>query len=184
MNDETTAALVEEYPGKLYIVKARRDGRFWSLEVPEIGRTTQARNIDEAGEMAADLISIMTGVDRNDFAIYIQFQLPLEAHELIDSAAVQRELASRANAAAAASVRRAALALFEAEITVRDIGKILGMSHQRAHQLVQGASEVEVKEAVRELEDAIANLNEVELQAKLREQPHDPLVLPLLQQHG
>jgi predicted RNase H-like HicB family nuclease len=165
---------------RLYEVKARRDGRFWSLEVPEINRVTQARSVEEAGEMARELIELMTG--ESDFSICIQFQLPLHAHNLIDAAVVQRELASRANAASAASMREAALALHDADVTVRDIGRILGMSHQRAHQLVQGASETEVKEAVRELENAIANLNEVEANASLPEQLHAPLVLSI--EHG
>lgn len=165
---------------RLYEVKARRDGRYWSLEVPEINRVTQARSVEEAQVMARELIELMTG--ETEFSTYVEFQLPLQAHNLIDAAVVQRELASRANAAAAASMREAAHALYDADVTVRDIGRILGMSHQRAHQLVQGASETEVKEAVRELRNAIAHLNEVGAKASLPEQSHEPLVLSV--QHG
>lgn len=38
-----------------------RDEEWWSVYVPEVDRTTQARHLREVEEMAADLVHIMTG---------------------------------------------------------------------------------------------------------------------------
>ena len=45
-----------------YTVIAVREGRWWSIYVPEIDRHTQARRKSEIEPMARDLISVMTGL--------------------------------------------------------------------------------------------------------------------------
>jgi hypothetical protein len=44
-------------PMSTYTALVSRDGRFWHIEVPEINRVTQARNINEVDDMARDLAS-------------------------------------------------------------------------------------------------------------------------------
>ncbi len=46
---------------------------------------------------------------------------------------------ARARAEAAQEVRQAAKTLHETGIPLRDVGTVLGVSHQRAHQLVKSA---------------------------------------------
>ena len=47
---------------KTYHAEVTRDGGFWSVRVPEIARTTQARTPAEIEPMARDLISVMEDV--------------------------------------------------------------------------------------------------------------------------
>jgi hypothetical protein len=54
----------------------------------------------------------------------------------VRTAARLREEAHRANREAAAESRAAARVLREAGLSVRDVGTVLGVSHQRAHQLL------------------------------------------------
>ena len=43
-----------------YTVNVERDETMWHIRVPEISRSTVARNLDEVEFMARDLISLMT----------------------------------------------------------------------------------------------------------------------------
>jgi hypothetical protein len=51
----------------IYHAEVARDGEFWSVRVPEIARTTQARTLAEAEPMARDLIAIMDGIPADSF---------------------------------------------------------------------------------------------------------------------
>lgn len=54
---------------KTYHAEVTRDGKWWSIHVPEIDRTTQARNRGEIELMARDLIAIMEDVPPSSFAL-------------------------------------------------------------------------------------------------------------------
>ena len=56
--------------------------------------------------------------------------------EHLDRAAELRSESSRANTAAAEEVRAAARELADSGLPQRDIGRLLGVSHQRAAQLL------------------------------------------------
>ena len=121
---------------KAYSATAERDGKVWLVHVPEVDRYTQARSLREAGVMAADLVAIMTDSDPGSFDVTVTVELPSAARTYLERAHEQRERAAEANAAAADYSRKAARELADAGLTMRDIGQALGVSHQRAHQLV------------------------------------------------
>lgn len=122
---------------KTYTAKASRDDRFWYIEVPEIGHSTQARNVKEADAMVRDLISIVLEVPADSFAVDIDFQVPASAAPHMQEAARLREKAASANTRAAIESRAAAAALKREGMTLRDIGQLMGVSFQRAEQLVK-----------------------------------------------
>lgn len=122
-----------------YTVRAHRDGdRFWLVHVPEIDHYTQARNIAEIETMARDLIATLRGLDPTDIALDIDIALPGDVRQRLDEAAELREQEARMRRAAADNVRVAASSLHRSGIPLRDIGKLLGVSFQRAGQLVRG----------------------------------------------
>lgn len=121
---------------KVYRATAEQVGKFWHIAVPEINRVTQARNLREADAMVTDLISIMTDVEPDTFEVEMELLLPPEALAHKEAAEVLRNEAATAQAQAAFESRRAALTLRENGYTLRDIGAALGVSYQRAHQLV------------------------------------------------
>lgn len=112
-----------------YKVLATPDGRAWCLEVPEVERVTMAMSVKEIDVMAKDLISIMTG--EPDPAIAVEYVLPEEASEAMRLKAE----AERIEAESRAQQRRAVRKLHGDGMPFRDIGALLGISYQRAHQL-------------------------------------------------
>ncbi len=117
-------------------VTATRDGRFWFLEAAQIqGLTTQARTVSEIPEMVRDLASLLTGRPETDFEVHVSFDAP----EVTAHLRAAEELAAKADELKAASAKErheAAMVLKRQGVTVRDIGAVLGVSHQRAQQLV------------------------------------------------
>ncbi|MDR1430604.1 MAG: hypothetical protein LBI99_00600 [Propionibacteriaceae bacterium] len=118
----------------MYLVTAEPVGRYWHVEVPALERVTQARNAREVPEMAKDLIEIMTG--EQDAAIKVEYVVPAEVAEHLRNAAEARARESFARETAAKELRAAARALRAERLSLADVGAVLGVSHQRAHQLV------------------------------------------------
>lgn len=112
-----------------YKVEATPDGKAWSLEVPEINRVTMATSLKEVDAMAKDLISIMTG--EPDPSITVEYRLPEEAAEALRLKAEAERIESEAQS----QQRRAVIRLHGDGMPFREIGQLLGISHQRAHQL-------------------------------------------------
>lgn len=111
-----------------------RDEGWWSVYVPEVDRTTQARHLREAKDMATDLVHIMTGTPADE--IEVDVQLPEDLAAAVHEVREAQEAAEKARARAVATQVAAALALHERGASLRDIGAVLGVSFQRAHQLV------------------------------------------------
>jgi len=122
---------------KTYSATAERDGKFWLIHVPEVDRFTQARNLQEVEAMARDLILVMTGANPAEVDVLVELRVPESARRHLRESQEQRARAAEANRAAAVAHRAAARALAEAGLTVRDIGVVLAVSHQRAAQLLQ-----------------------------------------------
>jgi len=124
---------------KTYQVDVERDGKFWRVHVPQVGRSTQARNLREIEPMAVDLIVIMDDIQRSAFQLDVRIALPGDVRHELEEAAELREKAACAQAEAARLSRAAAYRLHDLGLPLRDIGKVLGVSYQRAHQLVDEA---------------------------------------------
>ncbi len=122
-----------------YEVAVERAERYWRVHVPKVDRMTQARNLREVEVMARDLIEAMTdepaGPDAVQLDVHVILPNPIQQH--IDRYQQLREDAAKAQADAAAEYRAAARELAEQGLTYRDIGGAMGISHQRAEQLVK-----------------------------------------------
>ncbi|PDQ34983.1 MAG: hypothetical protein B5766_08310 [Candidatus Lumbricidophila eiseniae] len=120
-----------------YTVTAERSGRFWAIDIPEIqGGHTQARSLTEVDVMARDCICILKDIPADSFDIDVSVKLPTTAQEHLTAARSLSAQAVAVQAKAAAESRAAARELKAAGLTLREIGIVLGVSHQRAHQLV------------------------------------------------
>lgn len=130
-----------------YTAEVTRDGRRWLVAyVPEIGHATQGRNLKEIDYMVRDLVKMVTGEDPSTMEIVIQPQDPQLCEELAAARTARREAAEAAERAATHG-QRAARSLAAAGFTVRDIGALLGVTFQRAHQLITGRSGRRSREA-------------------------------------
>lgn len=119
-----------------YIATAERSGKFWHIEVPVIDAVTQGRWASEVEPMAREVIALQLDVSIEDVDVAIEWKLPGDASEHLNRSVELREEAVAANAASAHEARLAARSLHEAGLGSTEIGAVLGVSRQRAHQLV------------------------------------------------
>jgi predicted RNase H-like HicB family nuclease len=121
-----------------YGVSAERDGRWWFVRVPEVpGAITQARRLDQVEAMAREVVSLLLEVAPDSFDLEVRPAVPDEVRaELVRARELQRE-AERTQAEAAALVRDVARRLRAQGLTVADVGAVLGVSFQRASQLLE-----------------------------------------------
>jgi hypothetical protein len=123
---------------KVWNASARQVGKFWYIKIVGLGGSTQARSVKEIDVMVRDYISIMTETEADSFDVTMQLLLPDDVAATLKRAGELRDIADNARKEAAIESRRAAKALRASGLTVRDIGAALGISFQRAHQLVKG----------------------------------------------
>lgn len=124
-----------------YTAIAQRDGKYWFIRIPELGTNpdglpTQARTLAEVEPMARDLIALYLEIPEDSFEIAVQIELPEPVREHLESARRLADEAADALTNSARERRKAALELKAIGMTVRDIGAALGVSHQRAQQLL------------------------------------------------
>ncbi|HYZ56192.1 MAG TPA: hypothetical protein VE733_22195 [Streptosporangiaceae bacterium] len=127
---------------RVYRVEVERgqSGRWWVLSVPEVpGAHSQARRLEQAGDVARDLIALMTDEAPDSFELDVHLKIPEDIRRELDQSAALREEATRAQAEAARLSRDAARRLHDQGLPLRDVGEVLGVSFQRAKQLVDEA---------------------------------------------
>jgi hypothetical protein len=121
-----------------YTVTAERSGRWWSLQCVEVpGALSQVARLDQADQIR-EAIAFVAGVATESVEIQLRVDLPESVQAHLAAAARLRGEADAARSESAAEVRRAARELASRGISLRDIGTMLDVSHQRAHQLVKG----------------------------------------------
>jgi hypothetical protein len=86
--------------------------------------------------MVVDAVSAFTGIRADDIKVEIEPQLAIEVSQRLQEARSERLHADQLASAAADKLRQVARTLAEDGLPERDIGSILGVSHQRAHQLL------------------------------------------------
>ncbi|CAN5876503.1 hypothetical protein BH09ACT7_BH09ACT7_54400 [soil metagenome] len=132
-----------------YKVNVERDDRWWMITVPElmghvgatgainVGDTTQARRLSEVPGQALDFICTVT--DKAPSEVGVDITITVDGIDVTGRAAKvlsDRLLAERHAAAAAAEARKLARDLAAHGIPVRDVGEVLGVSFQRAQQMI------------------------------------------------
>lgn len=122
-----------------YTVTAERGRRWWVLQcVEHPGAVSEVARLDQAADAMQEAIAFVAQVDPADVEVDVRPAVPAEVGTHVRAAAHLREVAHRANREAAAESRAAARVLRDAGLSVRDVGTVLGVSHQRAHQLLAG----------------------------------------------
>lgn len=132
-----------------YQVNVSRDDRWWMITVPElsnytgadgsinVGDTTQARRLAEVRGQARDFICVVTDSAPSEIDITITITVDgVDVTGQAEQIAKDRELAEQHAAEAQAGAKRLARELAAAGVPVRDVGEVLGVSFQRAQQLI------------------------------------------------
>ncbi|HET9346161.1 MAG TPA: type II toxin-antitoxin system HicB family antitoxin [Candidatus Limnocylindrales bacterium] len=121
-----------------YTVTADRDGAWWAIRVVELpGVFSQARRLTDVERMARDAIALFNGVTRDSFDLTVQERITPDADAVVVEARMARAEAVESQRVASKKSREAAEALARLGLPQRDIGRILGLSHQRVAQLLR-----------------------------------------------
>jgi predicted RNase H-like HicB family nuclease len=124
-------------------VELGQSGRWWVFSVPDVpGAHSQARRLSQVEEVARELISLMTDAKPDSFSVHIHVTLPDAVRRDLEQSAALRAEAARAQSEAARLSRHAACLLHDRGLPLRDVGQALGVSFQRAKQLVDEAEKV------------------------------------------
>lgn len=125
-----------------YDVTVTRDGKWWMVRIPEIDGLTQARRLAEVATMAREYVAVTTGVDLADVdvTVHVASVAGVDVDTRLAEIEAERVRAKEIERHAAEEVAELARTLAR-EIPLRDVGVILGVSHQRVHQLVSHHSE-------------------------------------------
>lgn len=118
-----------------YTAQVRRAESVWLVYVPEVDRTTQARNVAEIEPMARDLVAVMRDVEPGSFELRTEIELPASVRAHLDAVEQARAVEAEARERGASELRAAATDLKHAGMSLREVGALLGVSHQRASQL-------------------------------------------------
>lgn len=121
-----------------YTAHVTREGRWWMVAVPEVDGLTQARRLSEAVPMARSLIAVTLDVDPDDVEVTLRIDRVGDVEVAERLAQIRRERADLAELerGLAQHTRSLARDLADHDVPQRDIGAVLGVSHQRAHQLL------------------------------------------------
>ena len=114
-------------------VSVEHDGYNW-VAIPECGGTTTARSLEQLLDRACEVVEMMTG--KKVAPDQLQLDVHIDGAEQAQQARDARRAADLAAAHSAALTAAAVAALRDAGCSVRDIGALVGVSHQRVHQLV------------------------------------------------
>lgn len=115
----------------IYHVQATPEGKYWAITIPEINRSTSATSIPNIDEMSQDLIEIMTGEKNPEYTVEL-LGLPQEVQASFEA----KHEAQLAHERAQKTQHEAILRLRSMGLSLRDIGRILGLSYQRVHQVL------------------------------------------------
>jgi predicted RNase H-like HicB family nuclease len=120
-----------------YIVNVERtpDG-WWYIEVPEVeGAMTQAKRLDQIEHTTRDLLSLALEVAPDAFDLDVRVTVPEDIRAALDEVKRARSTATKAEAAAREASSTAVAMMVDAGLPQRDIGKLLGVTHQRIAQI-------------------------------------------------
>ena len=116
---------------------ARKDGRWWVVQCEQHpGAISQVARLDQAQEHQREAIAFVANLPQETIVVTVRAVLDPAITLEIQAADKLREEAESAAGLSATRRRHAALAMKAAGLTVRDIGTVLHVSHQRAHQLL------------------------------------------------
>jgi hypothetical protein len=116
---------------------ARKDDRWWVVQCDQHpGAISQVARLDQAQEHQREAIAFVADLPHE--MIRVTVRAVLDPAITLEMEEADRLRAEAESAAELSDTRRrhAALAMRAAGLTVRDIGTVLHVSHQRAHQLL------------------------------------------------
>lgn len=119
-------------------VEAVRSGNWWAITVPELdGVFSQARRLDQVEACAREAIAMLLGVDESAVGeLAVSVTPPDTVADLLRQLDVSEAAAASATAQTATLRRQVAQELLDEGFPMRDVGQLIGVSHQRVSQIL------------------------------------------------
>ena len=121
-----------------YRVDVIRSGAWWAITVPALdGVFSQTKRLDQVEDAAREAISLMLMIDEGDVgALDVIVTPPPETAGLLETLQASVTAADEA-VRAAVDLRREAVEVLRAKgLPLRDVGALIGVSHQRVSQIL------------------------------------------------
>jgi predicted RNase H-like HicB family nuclease len=120
-----------------YEAQCERDGRHWSIDVPDLRIHTFGRTLRDAEEMARDAVASLLEVPIEDVSVSLTVPELDEPLQEVDAARIARAQAvEREQKATADAIRE----LLRKGVSQRDAARMLNLSHQRVSQIASGST--------------------------------------------
>jgi len=117
----------------------RADG-WWAVSVPDAdGLWTQAKRLDQVEAMARDAIGAVMDLDDNqiDVQVEVEFDDPVLEQAVANVHHLRAEADRLQHEASAAMSTAVHMLRDKGDLPMRDVAKLLGVSHQRVGQLAR-----------------------------------------------
>jgi hypothetical protein len=126
-----------------YQVRAVRWDRGWELHIADVTGAavgvTQVRRLSGAEAMVRDYLALDTGREPESFIVEIAPEVPGGLSQEIAAIRVEQQAVAVRQAELAAHARAVARRLKDAGLTGSEVGAVMGVSEQRASQLLKDA---------------------------------------------
>jgi predicted RNase H-like HicB family nuclease len=118
------------------VVYERDDDGWWAASVPSVrGCRTQGRSLAQARERIREALSLFVK-DAQRADLRDKIVLPAEFRRQVDRQLRLRQAVEAEQRQLQASTQGAVRQLVKRGLSVRDVGELLGLSHQRVHQII------------------------------------------------
>jgi hypothetical protein len=123
-------------------VEVYRDGKWWMADIASLDLLTQSRRLANIDAVAREAIAVTLDANPDSFSINVKMRPigEIDVDALRDEIDHVQAAAAELERTVAAKSKELTQSLAKAGVPVRDIGTIIGLSHQRAHQLVHEES--------------------------------------------
>lgn len=124
---------------KTYRVECEWDDTgWWVVTIPEVpGAVTQSKRLDKVPDDVGEVLELLVGSKPGSYQLDVRTVVPGEAGELAARAFELRAEAEKLSSSVATTTTTAVVTLSKSGLSMRDIGQLVGVSHQRVDQILK-----------------------------------------------
>lgn len=115
---------------------ARKDGRWWLVDIPSLDSAGQAAKLDDVERAAQEVIELVTEQKPGSYRLLIDYIMPADIRVVWEGSKERDRKAREEQAIAARLARQTVQGLLDRGYNQKETAKLLGLSNQRVNQLI------------------------------------------------